>query len=179
MDRVLKFSVQGESFSSSLLSATSIRDSEKMGLESTSWNWLRDGIGKELPHFSLLERVENGVLAGMADVNYVIRGNEGWIEMKAVDLPKRDSTPVLGAECGLNQEQVNWHLRRAQVLGNTWVFISALPFRWLVMGGYAREINQWTRDDLCGRSRFWYDEKWGKLQWAGLINAIAPHERIR
>lgn len=140
-----------------------------MGLEATSWEWLKGGIKKTLPHFALLERVENGVNIGTADVNYVIRGVEGWIELKAVDLPKREGTKVLGPKQGLNIDQINWHLARSQVLGQTWVFISADPYRWLVHGFHAREVNDWTRDDLCMRARFWYDEKWGPAQWQRLI----------
>jgi len=144
-----------------------------MGLEATSWSWLKSGTQKILPHFTLLERVENGVLAGMADVNYVIRGVEGWIELKAVDLPKRDSTPVLGPKQGLNKDQINWHLSRAQVLGVTWVFVSADPYRWLVSGVLAREINGWTRDEICMKSRFWYDDKWGDAQWRRFIAILS------
>lgn len=141
-----------------------------MGLEATSWNWLRDGIKRVAPH-SLLERVENGVLDGMADVNYVILGSEGWIETKAIDLPTRDSTPVVG-EKGMRLSQVNWHLARQQVLGRTWVFISAAPYRWLINGCYVREINTMTRDDMCMKARLWYDENWTKPLWEELVRAL-------
>lgn len=144
-----------------------------MGLEATSWDWLRNGIRKTLPHFSILERVENGVSVGTADVNYVIRGMEGWIELKAVDLPKRANTAILGPKQGLNKEQINWHLARAAGLGRTWVFISAAPYRWLVPGFRAREVNDWTRDDLCLHARFWYDDKWEAAQWQRFIAIIA------
>lgn len=109
----------------------------------------------------------------MADVNYCIRSVEGWIELKAVDLPARDSTPVLGNK-GLNKEQINWHLARFQVLSKTWIFISAEPYRWLVAGQWAREVNGWTRDELCMRSRFWYDEKWKEPQWKLFVAILAP-----
>lgn len=142
-----------------------------MGKEATSWDWLRDGIKKTLPNFSLLDRVENGVLDGMADVNYVIRGVEGWIELKAVALPTRENTPVLGDK-GMRPAQVNWHLRRQQVLGKTWIFISADPYRWLVNGMHAPYVNEWTRDDLCVNARFWYDDKWSKSQWETFLRAI-------
>ena len=144
-----------------------------MGLEATSWDWLRNGIRKTLPHFSVLDRIENGVLTGMADVNYCIRGHEGWIELKAVELPKRACTAVLGAR-GLNKEQINWHLARQQVLSTTWVFISADPYRWLVGGHAAREVNDWTADELCLHARYWYDEKWSGSQWRRFVNILAP-----
>jgi len=144
-----------------------------VGKEASSWDWLRDGIKRTVPAFSLLERVENGVLDGMADVNYVIRGREGWIELKAVDLPKRDSTPVLGDEGLRVPNQVNWHLKRSSLLGRTWVFVSAPPYRWLVSGVYAREINGWTRDDFCLFARMWYDENWTKKHWEQLVRCLA------
>lgn len=144
-----------------------------MGLEATSWDWLRAGIKKTVPDFSLLERVENGVNVGTADVNYVIRGVEGWIELKAVDLPKREETAVLGEKGLRDPDQINWHLGRSRVMGRTWIFISADPYRWLVDGSYAREVNSWTRDQLCLWSRVWYDENWGKSQWEELCRALA------
>lgn len=143
-----------------------------MGLETTSWDWLRDGIKKTIPQFCILERVENGVLDGMGDVNYVIRGNEGWIELKAVELPKRDSTPVL-LEKGLSIQQVNWHLLRATQCARTWIFVSAAPYRWLVAGVYANRINLWTRDDFCLNATFWYDEKWGDKEWERLVRVLS------
>jgi len=148
-----------------------------MGLESTSWSWLGAGIRKTVPHFSLCERIENGLSAGTADVSYCIRGVEGWIELKAVDLPARDGTAVLGRK-ELNKEQINWHLMRAQVRSVTWVFITAAPYRWLVAGMFAREINDWTRDELCMRSRFWYDENWKEQQWLRFVEIIAPRSML-
>ncbi len=125
-----------------------------------------------MPAFSLLERVENGVGVGTADVNYVIRGVEGWIELKAVDLPKRDDTPVLGDKGLRDPDQINWHLRRAAVCGRTFVFISADPYRWLVSGAFAREMNRWTREQLCDHSTMWYDDKWNAGLWERLVRHL-------
>lgn len=144
-----------------------------MALEATSWIWLREGVRRTLPAFSLMERVENGVMAGMADVNYIVRGIEGWIELKAVNLPVRDSTPVLGPKEGLNVDQINWHLARTHQCGRTWVFVSADPYRWLVSGAYALEINKWTRDDFCLKATMWYDEKWSPKEWTKLIHFLS------
>ena len=143
-----------------------------MGLEATSWDWLRDGIMKRVPNFALLDRVENGVLYGMADVNYLIRGVEGWIELKSVALPTRDSTPVLGDKGLRDPDQINWHLKRSRMLGRTFVFVTAMPFRWLVGGEHAKTINSWTRDDFCVHARMWYDENWKDRQWNELVSAL-------
>lgn len=145
-----------------------------VGKEATSWEWLRNGITKELPAYSLLERVENGLSAGMADVNYVIRSVEGWIEMKATTLPARADTAVLGDEKGLRKpEQVNWHVARHRVNGRTWVFVTAKPFRWLVSGVYARDINQWTAEEFNKRARISTSANWTAKEWGLLIKALS------
>lgn len=143
-----------------------------MGMEATSWDWLRTGIMKTVPAFALLERVENGVNIGTADVNFCIRAIEGWIELKAVDLPKRESTAVLGPKEGLNPDQINWHIKRQSLHSRTWVFISAHPYRWLVSGLWAREVNGWTRDELCMKARMWYDENWSKREWELFVRVL-------
>lgn len=143
-----------------------------MALEATSWDWLRDGIMRTVPSYALLERVENGVGVGTADVNYVIRGVEGWIELKAPVLPKRRSSPVLTGACQLNPEQVNWHMRRAALGGRTFIFVSAQPYRWLVDGVRAKEINNWDTDQFCDWAHFWYDENWKPPQWNALIRIL-------
>lgn len=143
-----------------------------MGLEASSWTWMRDGIKRVVPHFALLERIENGVHIGTADVNYCIRGSEGWIEMKAVELPKREGTPVLGRK-GLNKDQVNWAIERFQVRSRTWVFITAQPYRWLVSGMYAREINDWNAEMLCLHARIYTDTRWGRSEWERLVGVLS------
>lgn len=143
-----------------------------MGKEATSWEWLRDGITRSCPQGSLLERVENGVGAGMADVNYIIRGVEGWIELKAVDCPKRPGTAVLGLEKGLSLAQVNWHLARSKQNGRTWIFITAKPLRWLVPGMHARIVNLLSVEELCEKSRLWSGKNWDTMDWHRLVRVL-------
>lgn len=143
-----------------------------MGKEATSWDWLRSGIKRVVPAYSLLERVENGIGAGMADVNYVIRTKEGWIELKAVALPKRPGTAVLGEDGLRDPDQINWHLKRGVMGSRTWVFITAGDYRWLVSGAHARIINDLTVDGLCHYARIWHRGTWKEAQWQNLIAAL-------
>lgn len=148
-----------------------------MGLESTSWDWLRDGVKRTLPAYSHLERVENGVSAGMADVNYLVREVEGWIELKAVELPKRASTRVLGDD-GLNLDQINWHMQRQGLGGRTWVLISAKPYRWLLSGAFARDMNDWNVEQLSAHAHAWHDSVWKPAHWHTLVTVLhAPKIR--
>lgn len=144
-----------------------------MGKEATSYEWLRNGITKALPAYSLLERVENGVCNGMADIAYSIRGVDGWIEMKAVALPSKGSTPVLGADKGLNTNQINWHIARQRVRSRTWIFVSASPCRWLVNGIYAREINGWNAAEFHSKARIATLKNWTAHDWTMLIKALS------
>lgn len=140
------------------------------GAEASSWTWLRDGI-KRIHPMALLERVENGLSAGMADVNYLIDGVEGWVEMKAVILPKRPSTAVLGAK-GLNPDQVNWHLKRDSCRGRTFIFVTAQPYRWLVGGIRAKFINEWTAQEFGEKARLHICGKWIENDWRQLCSAL-------
>ena len=144
-----------------------------MGRESASWSWLRDGVMKTKPQFSLLERVENGLSAGMPDSHYLICGTSGWIELKAVVLPKRTSTAVLGDDHGLNQSQINWALKYSALCGRTWVFITADPHRWLISGAHARLMNEMTPDGLTHYARLSVQGKWKPKDWTALVQALS------
>jgi hypothetical protein len=143
-----------------------------LGKESSFWDWVRAGIHKIKPHYSLVERVENGVVAGMADVNYVICGCEGWIELKAVEFPARRGTRVLGPKQGLAPEQINWHLARGAMGSRTFVLVKATPFVWLVRGAWARSINDWDGDELCEKSAFWVHGNWKPKDWSAFVGML-------
>jgi len=96
-----------------------------------------------------LERVENGLGAGMPDVYSRAETFHTWIELKAPHAPKRESTRLLGSE-GLSQEQINWHLKSARYGLITYVLIRDIEHKrlWLVGGGWADEMNDWTAAEL-------------------------------
>jgi len=70
------------------------------------------------------ERVENGLGEGMPDVNYCMEGAEGWIELKAPNLPARATTPLLKSQHQLSQAQVNWFIRQKQARGRAFLYIA-------------------------------------------------------
>lgn len=137
-----------------------------MGLEATSWGWLREGLLR-VDRAAILERVENGVSAGMPDVNYVMGRTSGWIELKAVALPKNTGTPVLGRE-GLNLAQVNWHMARSSRGDNVWIFVSAAPYRWLLWGAHAKYINAMNAEGLRAHAAMWRCGVWNVEAWMKL-----------
>ncbi len=95
-----------------------------------------------------LQRVENGMGAGMPDVLLIRDGGVLWVETKRrPDLPVRHSTPLLGERYGLNVDQRNWHHKWAAHGGDSQILISAgarLQEVFLVSGAFADEVNGLT-----------------------------------
>lgn len=82
-----------------------------------------------------IERVENGLLVGMPDVNYCIEGQEGWIEIKAPVEPTRKATPLFGSNHQVSIEQINWMHVQHMAGGVSWLLISTQARMLLIHGG--------------------------------------------
>lgn len=121
---------------------------------------LWDVLASHVPRDCWLQRVENGVGAGMPDVLMIDRMAQTpvhWIELKVNEsLPVRSSTPALGDAKGLGAEQVNWHIEWGNHGGSSWILIGLGRGKSrelaLVPGRCAREVNGLTLGDL--RSAF-------------------------
>ena len=70
-----------------------------------------------------LERVENGLVDGMPDVNFCAAGVEGWIELKAPIEPQRESTPLFGSNHRIGVAQANWFLKQRLAGGRAFLLI--------------------------------------------------------
>lgn len=91
---------------------------------------LWDAMRTNSPRDIKLQRVENGLDAGMPDVIAIHRGSGlvTWVELKAQrEYPKRSGTPVLNQQHGLNISQRNW-LR-------DWTFARGRAFTLIGVGG--------------------------------------------
>lgn len=84
------------------------------------------------------DRVENGVSAGMPDVNFCVEGCEGWIELKwARKLPgKRSSKGVFEytGNHGLTREQENWAIAQKQSGGHVVIIAGSKGHLWIIPG---------------------------------------------
>lgn len=92
--------------------------------------------------------VENPVLPGTPDVNYV----EGWIELKQLPKwPARKDT-IVRIPTYTPQQRV-WAIRRRRVGGHSW-FMLQVRKEWLLMDGAvaAQVINKATRTELIHHS---------------------------
>lgn len=112
-----------------------------------------------------LLRMENVVGEGTPDVYVVMpHGRASWVELKAPTRPVRDSTRLLGAE-GLNQHQINWHVKAHSMGVMSYVLIRDDAGRlFLVEGVYADELNEMPTHELAELSlASTWDEVWEAL----------------
>lgn len=91
--------------------------------EANTFKRLRERLTRPEDRF---ERVENGIGAGMPDVNYCFAGAEGWIELKAPLEPARESTQLLGCSGNhpLSIDQVNWFIVQHRAAGRVHLFVA-------------------------------------------------------
>lgn len=136
--------------------------------ESGFWAEIKRALGSRPLHD--LVRVENGTCGpGTPDLNYCIDGIEGWIELKKVELPKRDSTVVKVDH--FVGEQRAWLMRRATAGGRVWVLLRAGDETFLFSGGHAaRNLGvTWTKEDC--RTRAVYHCA-GRVGWDRLVQEL-------
>jgi hypothetical protein len=117
--------------------------------ESKVFKRLRERITRPEDRF---ERVENGMIDGMPDVNYCLAGAEGWLELKAPKLPKHGATRLLGGSEEFKVSQANWFLRQSKARGRCALFIATNEMLLLIPGETAGRIgimiNEHSLNDL-------------------------------
>ena len=125
--------------------------------ESTFYQRVRKMILAEFPS-ARIDRVENGIVDGMPDVNCCVNGQDLWLELKYIESwPARASTQVLGRK-GLRPEQINWHIRQAAAGGDSYVIVGIGKETWVAPNKYARDINSWTKEQ-------WQDLGWPMFEF--------------
>lgn len=118
--------------------------------ESNVYRRLKDRITRPEDRF---ERVENGLVNGMPDVNYCFAGTEGWIEIKAPEEPARPTTALFGAgNHTVSVEQCNWMLKQSQARGRSYLFIATQARLVLLqgeeVGKRGQQINKMTAHEI-------------------------------
>lgn len=100
-----------------------------------------------------LERIENVVANGTADVLALCHGVVTPLELKSVDaFPAREATRVLGAE-GLSRDQKNWHRDWHRWGGRSLIVVSVGSRDLFVLsGGIGDLINEMPAHDLAAFS---------------------------
>lgn len=83
---------------------------------------LWDTMKRHTPACVRLERIENGVGDGTADVHGICDGVTVWIELKVVRLPKRPDTRFF-KRTALRRSQVTWHANYAAHGGRSFILV--------------------------------------------------------
>ena len=99
-----------------------------------------------------MERVENGLIAGMPDVNYCLDAQEGWMEIKSPTEPKRASTALFASGHPVSIEQINWMHVQHMAGGVSWLMIGSDKRMLMIHGGrvaaLVHRINEMTVSEL-------------------------------
>ncbi len=95
---------------------------------------------KELRHH--FERVENRVADGTPDVDYIVDGCAGKIELKYSTNSVREDSQVLGKQHGLRRSQIIYAARYSWAGGRIYCMIGSPDNTWLL------DIREWTPEKL-------------------------------
>jgi hypothetical protein len=119
--------------------------------EQKLWDRMRKNL--KSPELQLV-RIENLVGVGAPDVDAIHKSVITKMELKAVKkLPKRDTTPVLGAAAGLSAQQKNWHLEWRRHGGRSLIIVGVDSFQfYAIEGKHHDSINDMTHTDLAANS---------------------------
>lgn len=122
--------------------------------EQKLWDTFRNHHGKRLK----LKRVENIVEEGFPDV--YAKKSAVWIELKAPNVPKKETTRLLGDE-GLRTSQVNWLLDNVGCATRAFVLIRDSSGRlFLIDGKHAATMNELSAAELAELS---LADNWEKI----------------
>ena len=146
--------------------------------EKSLWTFTRNGVKSVVPSHELhIERIENGVALGTPDVNYCIRGQAGWIELKFLpEWPKR-STTLVRVDHFTKEQRIFLH-NYSMAGGRCFVWVQVKDEYFLFDGliaamflGYdSNSDNGWRRKDFTEKSLLHFRK--GGVQWDTVIQAI-------
>ncbi|QNN99779.1 hypothetical protein P67b_00020 [Ruegeria phage Tedan] len=110
--------------------------------ENRLWQWLREAR-KLYREDLILERIENSLMGGMADVNGSLQGRDFWLELKTAAWP---STPGGKVQVKFQPNQPRWLGRRSKIGRNAFVLLQVgsghKACRYLLDGIYAAKIEK-------------------------------------
>lgn len=125
--------------------------------ETRLWEWLKGAEASFLDRELHMERIENLVGVGNADVSGCLSERYFDIELKTADRPARKSTVILNPRNEyVRPAQKVWHMRRWLAGGNNFVLLQVGSgtdaWRYLLPGLYIRDIEGKTEGELFAMS---------------------------
>lgn len=136
--------------------------------EASLWTSIRNNIGQR-GHFT---RIEFNPEAGVPDVDYCLKGEEGKIELKYIArAPSRDNTQVFG-EHGLRDSQIAWIHTRVRHGGRVWILAQIDRGLYLVPGTQCRYFNSLPLHLIAKASHWSAMFPITPNDWMGLVVAL-------
>jgi hypothetical protein len=129
--------------------------------ESTAAKLLRRNLPRPEDRVNFVE----GNISGMPDVNYCMDGVEGWIELKAPPLPKRDRTALMSYGHKLKPMQIRWIKRQLRAGGRVFILLCTEEGWILLNGKFAGIVNELTFDEMVERSEWIAPKKMTETDW--------------
>jgi hypothetical protein len=136
-----------------------------VSLEKNFYQQLRKNTERPGVH---LQRIESTTNPGIPDVNFCVRGTEGWLELKAWENMRRTGVFIVPK---LRPEQVSWAYHRKMCGGNT-LFLFRINQDVVLFDGFCGP-------DLIQRKYTWIDashmcELWltRPLDWGKLLDRL-------
>lgn len=119
--------------------------------EARLWNYLKRKIGGKWA----ADRIEVNDRSGVPDVNFSLDGVGGWIELKAVKMPKRDRTHVKFAH--FTPSQRTWLINRSRF--DNRIFLVARIGDVIALFGACsfQHLGEKTRLELKEEALGWYE----------------------
>ena len=115
--------------------------------ENNFWRYIKNhmkGIG-------IFTRIENSFFKGIPDVNFLIDGIEGWIELKYREkFPVRTNTPIRLQH--FTKEQKLWHKNRVENGGRTFLFVKVDKTYYLFKGKNIQLVGDMNRKEMKSKS---------------------------
>lgn len=93
-----------------------------------------DALKAHAPHGVRLERIENGIGSGTADVYLLCLGSSVWFEIKALMVPANNSTPIIKRDT-FEKDQPKWHISIATYGGRSYVVARDSEGQWYLVPG--------------------------------------------
>ena len=128
-----------------------------------------DRMKRTAPKTLWLQRVENLCGEGMPDVYYDGPTTHGWVELKAANLPKRETSKLLGSK-GLRQSQINWLLKANTKCAPAFILIQDNEGQlYLFTADHAAALNDYTVQEARakGAVRGWNSIFKTIMNWKG------------
>tara|TARA_R100001443_G_scaffold487_6_gene2037 strand:+ start:16369 stop:16782 length:414 start_codon:yes stop_codon:yes gene_type:complete len=115
--------------------------------ENNFWRY----INKNMRGIGIFTRIENSFFKGIPDINFLIDGKEGWIELKYRDkFPVRNNTPIKLHH--FTKEQKLWHDNRVKNGGRTFLFVKVEKTYYLFKGKNIQFVGTMNKEEMENKS---------------------------